>query len=652
MEPKQSGNAADAKAAEDKADATTSAKASDGTDAAHTTRPAAAPRVASQAKVGTVPSATSTVERDVLVSFKTFASNQRFMAEKVRTSKAKVDKEVKLTELKKFAESFKLSTPVPKDLISIIAKDPAKQKQIQEKAIQNAQEVARQKEAAAKEKEAAAAKEAQAKPAAEQPSTSTAAGAADARGSSRPTAPQHSGSATGIPGRHPGGRSYNPQPHFQYNRNNRPPPHLAPQNQPTGSLAQRLRNVEQQKMQHTHLGQHTPPDVRLPPTGPANSVDPGFGRRISAVPPSYMGPKLNPNSHEFRPNAFAQPFNPAVPSQGSSPRSSVNNMAEVPLPPPPAKGQLIRRKTKSVDIKKCFILLHIETIQPPQGRNWDDNDGIKPSFDTLPTWRQLQEETEAPDSTMHLTYKEYFERLPLSSAAVATPNPAPVMPQIAHQHQLPFHLQHGAQNMAPRQSPHMPPMQMHAGQHGHVPHVPFSGPEDHRMMHSNSAQSFASPRMGQVPMAYPPAMNAPAQMPYGQPVMQPYVSPGPQISQFRSFSHNPQFIPQQPHHMAAPMMVQPQFISGPNGMVAAGPMYPGAHPQFIPAGAVPPQPIPGSNGFPSPGRAAAPMMVHQGSHQGTHQAQQAVYGMSPGMPYQQPAYAPQQPQGKFSAQRS
>ena len=641
--------------AETKADAS-NAKTEDTKDAAPVRPTAGTTRAGSgsQMKLGAVPSATSTVERDVLVSFRTFASNQRFMAEKARTTKAKVDKEVKLTELKKFAQSFKLSTPVPKDLISIIAKDPAKQKQIQEKAIQNVDEINRQKkEAASKEKEVAAVKENQGKAAVEQSGSSTAATTPDVRGSSRPTGPQHSGSAPGVPGRHPGARSsYNPQPHYQYNRNNRPQPHLGPQNQQTGNLAQRLRNVEQQKLQHPpHMGQHPPPDMRLAPTGPANNVDPSFGRRISGVPPSFLGPKLNPNSHEFRPNAFAQPFNPTIPSQGSSPRSSVNNIAEPALPPPPpAKGQLIRRKTKAIDVKKCFILSHIESIRPPQGRHWDENDGIRPSFDTLPTWRQLQEETEAPDSTMHLTYKEYFERLPMSSAAVATPNPTHVVPQIAHQHQLPFHLQHGAQNLAPRQSPHMPPMQMHAGQHGHAPHVPFNNPDDHRMMHSNSAQSFASPRMGQVTMAYPQTMNAPVQMPYGQPVMQQYVNAAPQMGQFRSFSHNPQFMAQQPHHMGAPMMVQPQFIQGPNGMVATGPMYPGAHPQFIPAGAVP-QPIPGSNGFPSPGRAAAPMMVHQGSHQGTHQGQQAVYGMSPGMPYQQPAYTPQQPQGKFSGQR-
>jgi hypothetical protein len=148
VEPKNSGTAdkpatpvadkpaestASGSTAETKADAS-NAKTEDTKDPAPVRPTAGTTRAGSgsQMKLGAVPSATSTVERDVLVSFRTFASNQRFMAEKARTTKAKVDKEVKLTELKKFAQSFKLSTPVPKDLISIIAKDPAKLKQIQE----------------------------------------------------------------------------------------------------------------------------------------------------------------------------------------------------------------------------------------------------------------------------------------------------------------------------------------------------------------------------------------------------------------------------------------------------------------------------------------------------------------------------------------
>lgn len=143
--------------------------------------------------------------------------------------------------------------------------------------------------------------------------------------------------------------------------------------------------------------------------------------------------------------------------------------------------------------------------------------------------------------------------------------------------------------------------------------------------------------MGQVPMAYPPNMNNPGQMPYGQ---MPAFMPGtPQMNHFnRSFSNNPQYMPQQQVPMGAPVMMQPGGFMAPQGM--PGPqmqMYPSGH-QFMPPGAAAPQPIPGANGYPSPGRpAAAPMMVHQGSQQG-----QPMYGMSPGMQYQQPVF-PQQP---------
>ena len=47
--------------------------------------------------------------------------------------KMKNGKEIKLNDLKKFADSFKLHTPIPSDLVQIIAKDPAKLKEIQDK---------------------------------------------------------------------------------------------------------------------------------------------------------------------------------------------------------------------------------------------------------------------------------------------------------------------------------------------------------------------------------------------------------------------------------------------------------------------------------------------------------------------------------------
>lgn len=568
------------------------------------TTPSTSRNLSPQVKEGT-PSATSTVERDVLKEFKNFASQQRESAQKIRTNKAKADKEVKLTELKKFASTFKLSTPVPTDLVSIIAKDPAKQKEIQAKAIKNAEEVAHTKTVEDK-----TVRDAQPKPA----ETSNPKPQADARVPRGPGA--GSGNQSGQGSRQHGHRQpYQQQYQQQYRNNNRGGPHI-PQSQ-TGTLSSRLRNLEQQKW-----SQPPAQDGRAPPTGPANPNDPNFNRRISGVP-THMGPKLNPNTQEFRPSPFAAAFNPNnQQSTASSPRSALAvNGAES-----PAGGQLIRRKTKAVDVNKCRILSHIKTIKPPQGRNWDDNGGLRPSYDTLPTWRQLQDE-EKPDSTMHLTYTQLFERQPFGGSSMATPNPSHVVPHIPHQHQLPFHLQQGA-HMGPRQSPHMPHMQMHNPQHGPGPHPPY-GHDDHRMVHSNSAQSFASPALGQVAMAGYPGMNSPAQMPYNQQV---YMGPGgaPQMG-YRSFSNNQQYMGPQQGQMGGPMMMGPQFMPGPQGMVGAPQMMYAGHPHFMPPGG-PPQGTPGANGYSSPGRPAAPMMAHQGSQQG-----QPMYGMSPSVQYSQPA---------------
>jgi hypothetical protein len=111
------------------------------------------------------------------------------------------------------------------------------------------------------------------------------------------------------------------------------------------------------------------------------------------------------------------------------------------------------------------------------------------------------------------------------------------------------------------------------------------------------------------------------------------------MNQFRNFSNNHQYMAPQQGQMGGPMMMPQQFIPGPQGMVP-GPqmMYPGGHPQFMPPSG--PQPVPGVNGYPSPGRPAAPMMAHQGSQQG-----QPMYGMSPNVQYNQPVFNPGQQGG-------
>ena len=230
-----------------------------------------------------------------------------------------------------------------------------------------------------------------------------------------------------------------------------------------------------------------------------------------------------------------------------------------------------------------------------------------------------------------------FDILPFSGQPLSPAPPSHVNPQVPHQHQLPFHLQQGA--MSQRPSPRQPQMHMHAN-HQSQPHF---GPNDHQMVPSHSAQSFASPRLQQVPLVYPSPMNQHAQLTYNQQAMQyPMGAGAPQMAQYRSYSGNQHFNPQQPTHMSTPVMIPGPpgngFMPGPQGMVPSGPpmqMYPAGQGHFIPQNGHPPPMM--ANGYPSPSR-GAPMMMNQGSQQG-----QPIYGMSPGMQYGQPVYAQQQP---------
>jgi hypothetical protein len=586
-----------------------------------------------QTRAGVTPvNATATVEQDVVTAFKGFAQQQRHQADKIRSNKAKADKETKLQELKRFASSFTLNSPVPSDLVSIIAKDPAKQREIQEKALRNAEIAVQAK--VAKDNSSEVEK-------ATSPTT-------DPKTAQRPAAvPSNSANATtGVPSRMNTSRTPNfaPQGPFnpQFRGQNQAQPSTARQPPPQGSLGQRLRSLEQSKN-----GQIPPlppnHDLRHPPTGPAHGMDPNFSRRSSGAI-SMTGAKLNPNSNEFRPNAPT--FTPSTSrSTGSSPRS---NSTVAPNPSGPAQtGTLVRRKPVQVQEQEKssqeLLLNIIETVagikaQPNQDKKWEAiNGGFKPAFDTIPTWKQLSDK-EPDNSIMHLTYIKVFENALNGNQTMSPPQPSHVNPQGAHQHQLPFHLQNASQ----RQSPRQPPMHMH-NQHNHGPNTPYNA-DDHRMMSSHSAQSFASPRMQQVNMAYHSPMGQPAQLAYNQQGMQYPMGPGgPQMPQYRSYSGNHQFVPQQASHMGGPVMIPAPAgngFMGPGAMVPSAPqmIYPGGQPHFVPQGNGPP-PMPGANGYPSPGR-TAPMMMNQGSQQG-----QSVYGMSPGIQYGQPIYG-QQPPGQ------
>lgn len=567
-----------------------------------------------------VPNASSTVERDVVTAFKGFANEQRSQAEKMRLTKIKAEKELKLKELKAFASSFKLERPLPQDLVPIMTKDPVKQRAIQETAKRQAEEAKREKE------KAQAAK-------AEAQSASTTTTPGDTKIPQRPavaTVPtaQNSSSrptANRAPNAPHGGYNNNQQ-HFRQDRNMR-------QNQSQVHGGYQGPNVPvSQRPNNNRYGTH---EHRQPPTGPA---DPSASRRTSGA---GMVPRLNPNSTAFRPNASA--FKPDTkPSNVSTPRSE---QSEGPPVCPSASGLLIKRRPSEKKATKptMSIMDRLVAEQPPAGRDWTHTGGIRPAFDTLPTWKQVKDD-EPADSNMNITYAKLFEKARFPAQPVSSPLPIPLHPQgVPHQHQLPFHLQQGA-HMSQRPSPRQQPG--HMNNHGIGQHQQFIANDDHRMMPSHSAQSFASPRM--TPMvAY--AQGVP---PVGmqQPV---YMGQGaPQMGQFnRSYSGGGgQFIPQQ--QMGQPVIMgSPGAFYGAPNMMGPGPvmMYPGAHAMGFPPQGGPPAPMPAANGYPSPGPRMAPMMTPSGSQQGQPPVFQQ---MSPAMQYGQPMYAQQgPPHSKSTLQR-
>ncbi|KAG4438724.1 hypothetical protein IFR05_005804 [Cadophora sp. M221] len=80
-------------------------------------------------------------EMDVDSAFKGFPAQQRRNVESVRLARARNDPATALQALKAFSTNFKLSTPIPSDLVDILSNNPEKQKEMQAKTTKDAEEV-------------------------------------------------------------------------------------------------------------------------------------------------------------------------------------------------------------------------------------------------------------------------------------------------------------------------------------------------------------------------------------------------------------------------------------------------------------------------------------------------------------------------------
>ncbi|OJD11732.1 hypothetical protein AJ78_07554 [Emergomyces pasteurianus Ep9510] len=584
--------------------------------------------------------ASSNVEAEVLDHFRQFANNEKAKLQERRRNQASYDRTIKLNELMKFSKNFKLGTPVPKDLVPILAKDPSKQEEIIEKA-------RRQHE----EKLAAAAAKAAGTTA---PDASTTAAAAAAE--QKPSAARASGSSRYDVGTVP---PVAPSDRQQYPRGRQGYPPMGPHGGPGGRqmghhtahpgrsgpglLSHRLADIQQQRKGGA-MGPPMPPplpiqDGRIPPNGPLGSDQSGLNSPHKSMqsPTSATSTKFNVKAHEFKPNPAANTFTPASTSAVAS-NPVPNNVRTRSISRTASPSAFFGAKKPLPASERPSINDHFNPVKrmkkeatEQSSKDYAFNGGIPQAYRTPPTW-------EVAPVNAEKTYADMF-KTPVPAPS-ASPQRASSNPQIPHQHQLPFHLQHaGPPTTGPPQAhPHPHPQ-------SHHPSAPPHFDDHHRMQISaSSSQVYPSPRLQQTHVAYHSPMGHHAQLAYGQPVPQFYTGQGPQPAHMRHYPGGPQFVNPQTG-MGAPMMVQ-QPSNGPYAGMPQGmgvpynpqmPMYSPnaghAYPQHVPP---PPQP---HSGYPSPSR-GAPMMMHQGSQQG-HPPQPIMF-MNSGQ-HGQPIYAPQQP---------
>ncbi|PWY81855.1 PAB1 binding protein [Aspergillus heteromorphus CBS 117.55] len=555
--------------------------------------------------------ATSNVEAEVLDSFRQFAHSEKAKLQERRRNQASYDRTLKLNELMKFSKNFKLATPVPKDLVPILAKDPHKQEEIIQRAQQHAEE-----KTVIKTPESTAAEP---KPAVRAP------GAAhqEAVTMPPPAQPDHQN--------YPRGRQMYP-PAGPAGRLTQPPAH--PGRQATGMLGHRLAdNIQQRK--GTAMGSVPAPlpiqEVRIPPTGPAGDQPSITSPNKSHTPTSAVSTKFNVKALEFKPNPAATTFTPGA-SSTSSPFARGRSVSRATSPSAFFGTKKPRPISERPSLNDQFNpIKRMKKESAAKGdKDYTFNGGIPPAYKTLPTW-------DVSAGNEEKTYLQMFKS-PVSGPAISPQSRSASNPQIPHPPQMPFQFPQGTPGMPPTSGPPHGP-HLHPQQHHNSGPPHFDDP--HRMqMSASTSQMFPSPRLQH---GYPSPMAPHAQLAFGQGVPQFYMNQGgPQPAHMRHYPGAPQFVNPQ-SAMGAPMMVQQPssgpYMGVPQGVAPYTPqmqMYSPNPSHAYPQHAPPPQP---HSGYPSPSR-GAPMMMHQNSQPG--QPPQPVMFMSPGQ-HGQPVYPAQQP---------
>lgn len=532
------------------------------------------------------------VENKVLDQFRQFANSERARLAERKRVQASQDRTAKINDLVRFSKTFKLKTPIPNDLVGILAKDPKKQEQIMEKAQRDHEE-------------------------ARVPASM-----------SHPTSP--SGQLPPVP---------------KFDKSQIPPP--IPErntfNNGRGGHTKQLSTRGQRA-----LGQPLPfagSAVPLAPRGQTASIRDKTGPiptpiplpeirsggsvaadrsglsspRGTDTPTSAVSTKFNVRALEFRPT-----FNAAAPSVSAASPSPIARTASIVRSASPSSffgSRKPKPASERIDVMESFnpIDRMRKEVQSKLSENSEDpirdfaaNGGIPNAYHTQPTWI-------VADANKDKTYEDFFVR-------AVPPAISPAQSRSSSSQALPFH---GQQMQQMSSGPHIvqastPQHSHHSGNH-YQPHF-----EDQRLhIQNGSPQIFASPNM--TPRnVYASPMGHPAQT-YAH---QSYFGTGGPVS-MRPYGNTPTMIHAQHNQMVAPMMVQQQS-SGPFMGIPGqlpGMMYPSPNPGHV---------YPQQNGFPSPGR-MAPVMMHQNSQQGHLGHQHMMYSTGG---YTGAMYGQQPPMGR------
>lgn len=428
--------------------------------------------------------------RNVADAFKQFSSNEKFrvkQAQEAKRANARQEKNVRLNDLKKFAESFKLKSRVPDDLVPILAKDRDKQKEIQHKA----EEAAKEAELKAEERKKS--------------------GSSMTSSSLSSIANGHIDGVTGSGGAEQRVAAFN-----QHNRLKAQQHRPVVQSQTQTPRGQIQHRMHQGGPMFSRNGAPGPSDIRIP-TGPA--AGPPSADRVPLSPSSATSARLNVNAFEFRPAAST--FTPAGASPSPQRPAAVTEQRKASA----AEARFFSKERKASSSESNGAAIIFNSVRRMMdGKHAEEhkkaiaaNGGVPKPWFTAPTWFMSTENAS-------VSYKDLFPKLPAASSSqgpspLHTPNPVAVSGPMPHSHQLPHHLQAPAQMGTPN---HRPPFYAPANQHGQppfAPPMPQFGP-------NGSVQN--SPRFPQAQMAFnnqmPPHMTNMGPFP-GQP-MPPYgISP-------------------------------------------------------------------------------------------------------------------------------